>query len=95
MQALFSDYWWIVPLVGIGVVAYRFLGWRGLLAVVTLGGLGGVYTKGKRDERANHEREQAERDAKAKGIRRDVEDSIKERSLSDKRDDLSKWMRDR
>lgn len=59
---LFGDFWWLVPLAGAGLVAYKFLGWRGLLAVVTLGLAGGLYTKGKRDERERLERlDQAER----------------------------------
>lgn len=94
MQALFVDYWWLVPLVGIGLVAYRFLGWRGVVGVVTLGLVGGIYTKGKQDERKHHEQEQRERDEKARDTRRQVEKDLANLSPDDKRKRLDPWMRD-
>lgn len=52
------DWWWLAPLAGAGYVAYKFFGWRGLLAVVTFGLAGGLYTKGRTDERADLEQDQ-------------------------------------
>lgn len=94
MQRVFLDYWWLVPLAGAGVLAYRFLGWRGLLAVVTLGAFGGVYTKGKQDERERNDREQREREQHARDTRAGVEADIAKASPADKRERLRGWMRD-
>lgn len=89
-----TDFWWLVPLVGAGLVAYRFLGWRGLLAVVTLGLAGGLYTKGKRDERDRLERlEQAERLQSIKD-RKAVDDDVTNLDPDKRRDDLGKWVSD-
>lgn len=52
------DFWWLAPLAGAGLVAYRFLGWRGLLAVATFGLAGGLYTKGRTDQRDQMEQDQ-------------------------------------
>jgi hypothetical protein len=97
MQAVFqtiADFWWLAPLVGFGAVAYRFLGWRGLLAVVTLGIAGGVYTKGKTDERERNKRADAERDRKAVEDRSKVENEISKLDPDTKRKRLAPWMRD-
>jgi len=94
MQGVFLDYWWLVPLAGAGVLAYRFLGWRGLLAVVTFGLIGGVYTKGKRDEREHHEREQREREQRARDARNQVEQDLANLSPAERRKRLDGWMRD-
>lgn len=94
MQVPFLDYWWLAPLAGVGFVAYRFLGWRGLLAVVTLGLAGGIYTKGKTDERDRNERDQQDREAKARATRQEVENDIAKRDPDVRRNDLNKWLRD-
>lgn len=94
MQGVFLDYWWLAPLAGAAFVAYRFLGWRGLLAVVTLGLVGGVYTKGKQDEREHHEREQREREEKARATRAEVDSEVARLDPADKRKRLDGWMRD-
>lgn len=94
LQALFSDFWWVIPLAGGAFAAYRLLGWRGLLAVVTLGGLGGVYTAGKRAERARQAAEAAEQDRRAMEVRHGVDNKVAGMDPDTKRNELSKWMRD-
>lgn len=64
------------------------------MAVVTVGLFGGVYTKGKRDERERLERQQLERDAKARETRQNVDNEIAGLDPDVKRDRLDKWMRD-
>lgn len=94
LLALAGDYWWLVPLVGAAVVAYRFLGWRGLLAVATLGLLGGLYTKGRRDERDRLERlDQAER-LEAIKDRKASDDAVKKLDPDTRRNDLRGWVPD-
>lgn len=91
---LVSDFWWLAPLAGAGLVAYKFLGWRGLLAVATLGAAGGLYTKGKRDERERLERlDQAERLQSIKD-RKDVDDEVSKLDPDQRRDNLSGWVSD-
>lgn len=75
---LISDFWWLAPLAGAGLVAYKFLGWRGLLAVVTLGAAGGLYTKGKRDERVALERKSQQDRLEAIEDRKDVDDAVRQ-----------------
>lgn len=70
------DYWFVVPLAGAAVVAYRFLGWRGLLAVVTLGLASGLYTKGRTDQRAKMEQDAQRARSKAIEVRSDVDAEV-------------------
>lgn len=88
------DWWWLAPLAGAGLVAYRLFGWRGLLAIVTLGAASGLYTKGKRDERDRLERlNQAER-LRAVKDRKAVNDEINSLDPDSVRDRLSDWVPD-
>jgi hypothetical protein len=88
---LVTDFWWAVPLAGAALVAYRFLGWRGLLAAITLGAAGGLYTKGKRDEREALERKaQAARSEAIKEKGR-IRNEINSADPSSNRDRLKRW----
>jgi hypothetical protein len=91
---LIAYWWWLAPLVGAAVVAYRFLGWRGLLAVATLGLAGGLYTKGRQDER-----QRAEQQAKADRLeaikdRKASDDAVNKLDPNTRRDDLRGWVSD-
>jgi len=85
------DFWWFVPLAGAGLVAYRFLGWRGLVAVATLGAAGGLYTKGKRDERANMEQADAANRSEAIKARDGIKDEVRSNDPGANRDKLKRW----
>ena len=74
---LLLDYWWAVPLAGAAVVAYRFMGWRGLLAVATFGLAGGLYTKGRTDQRAETEQDQQAARLDAIEDRRQVDEQVR------------------
>ena len=89
---LIGDFWWLAPLAGAGLLAYKFLGWRGLVAVATLGAAGGLYTKGKRDERAALERKATADRLKAIEDRKDVDDEVSALDPDDRRDRLSGWV---
>lgn len=91
---LIADFWWLAPIAGAGVVAYRYLGWRGLLAVVTLGAAGGLYTKGKRDERNRMEREAEAKRSKAIGERKTVDDQVRKDGPNVARDNLRRRLPD-
>jgi uncharacterized membrane protein len=97
MQSLFSlviDYSWLVPVAGLAFLAYRFLGWRGLLAILTFGLVGTAYTTGKRQERDRQEKERRAAADKARGVRADVEQEISNLDPGDKHKRLGRWMRD-
>lgn len=97
MQAIFQwglDFWWLAPVAGIAIFAYRLFGWRGLLAALTLGAVGGAHTVGRRSERAHHEAERKAAEQRAKGIRADVEQEISKLDPDGKRKRLDRWMRD-
>lgn len=94
LLALASEYWWLVPLAGAAVVAYRFLGWRGLAAVATLGLAGGLYTKGKRDERDRLARLDAAQRAQAVKDRKESDDEVAKLDPNSRRDDLRGWVSD-
>lgn len=88
------DWWWLAPLVGVAAVAYKFLGWRGLLAVLTLGLAKGIYTKGREAERERLQRmREAERLA-AKEDRDYIDAKVKELDPDGLRNELGKWVRD-
>jgi hypothetical protein len=90
----FADYWWTVPLVGMSLVVYRFVGWRGLLAVLSLGLAGGLWTEGRRHERNKAEQAAQRRHLEALESRKRVDDDVANLSPGDRRKRLDKWMRD-
>jgi len=87
------DYYWVVPLVGVGLVAYKFLGWRGLIAVATLGAAGGLYTKGRTDQRKETERAAQAARSRAIEQRAQVDAEVSAMDPDTKRNRLDKWMR--
>jgi hypothetical protein len=97
MQPIFQllvDYWWLVPLAGTGLVVYRFAGWRGLLAVAALGLAGGLWTEGRRHERARAAEAAERRRQKALEDRSRVDAEISKLDPDQRRKRLSPWMRD-
>lgn len=89
-----ADYWWVVPLAGAALVVYRFTGWRGLVAVATIGLAGGLWTEGRR-----HERAKAEQAAEAKRLRSEqdrskLDEEISKLDPASKSKRLNRWMRD-
>lgn len=90
----FTDYWWLVPLAGAGLVVYRYAGWRGLLAVLSLGLAGGLWTEGRRHERAKAEQAAERRRLEAIATRKRVDDDVADLSPDDRRKRLDKWLRD-
>lgn len=91
---LISAYWWLAPIVGMALVAYRFLGWRGLVAVLTLGGAAGLYRKGRTDEAARRERDEAEARSRAIKERQAIDDEVSQMDDPELDRDLAEWMRD-
>lgn len=97
MQPFFQltvDYWWLVPLVGAGLVVYRFAGWRGLLAVAALGLAGGLWTEGRRHERAKAAQAAERRRQKALEDRSRIDAEVSKLNPDQRRDRLSGWLRD-
>lgn len=88
------DYWWLVPLVALAAGAYRLFGWRGLVAVATLGAAGGIYTKGRTDQRAEADRAAQKARAEALAKRGKIDAEISNLSPDARADRLAKWMRD-
>jgi hypothetical protein len=89
--SLIGDWWWLAPLAGAGLVAYKFLGWRGLLAVATFGLAGGLYTRGRTDERDRLERLDAAERSEAIEDRREVDEQVRKDGPDAARD----YLRDR
>lgn len=97
MQPFFQfglDYWWLVPLVGAGLVVYRFAGWRGLVAVAALGLAGGLWTEGRRHERVKAAEAAERRRLKALEDRSRIDEEVSNLSPDDRRKRLTPWMRD-
>jgi hypothetical protein len=90
----FTDYWWTVPLAGAALVVYRYTGWRGLLAVLTLGLAKGLWTEGRRHERAKAEQAAERRRLEATATRKRVDDDVANLNPDDRRKRLDRWMRD-
>lgn len=82
------DYWWAVPLAGAAFAAYRLFGWRGLVAIATLGLAGGLYTKGRTDQRQTMEQDAQAARSQAIEERADVDAQVKEAGPDAARDDL-------
>lgn len=89
-----TDYWWLVPLVGIGLVVYRLAGWRGLAAVAVLGLAGGLWTEGRRHERAKAEQAAEARRLKAMQDRGRIDAEVNRLDPDSRAKRLSPWMRD-
>ena len=88
---LVTAWWWLAPLAGAGLVAYRLFGVRGLLAILTLGAAGGLYTKGKTDAKSDAERKaQADR-LRSIELRNKVNDEIRSNDPGANRDNLKSW----
>lgn len=90
-------YWWLLgafPLAAAAIVAYRWFGWHGLLAVLTLGAAGFLYKKGGTDaklaaaEQAERERQEAIKD------RNRVNDEVSTMRPDDRRSELNRWVSD-
>ena len=92
---LFSAYWWCLPLAGAALVAYRLLGWRGVVAVASLGLAGGLYRKGAEDQRLEAERQAEARRLQSIKDRQHVDEDVKALSPVDVGKRLNPWMRDK
>lgn len=84
----FLPYWWSLPLAAGAFWVYTKFGWRGLLAVVTLGVAGGLYTKGRTDERDQMEQDAQRARSEAIEVRNDVDDQVAKDGPDAARDDL-------
>ena len=92
---LILRYIWLAPLVGAGVVAYRLAGWRGVVAVATLGLAWGLYRKGRDDEKAKREHKDAKARSEALERRESVDNEIAKLNPDSRAKRLNPWLRDK
>lgn len=84
------EHWWVVAYVAAIVGAWWFLGWRGAVAVATLGAGYWAYRQGQLSE----EREQARKRYEAQKVRKESDDEIDRLDPDDINNRLDRWMRD-